>query len=128
MKTHPAPSASSGTAPAYSTAQKLFIGLFLCMSLCAIAIFVWLLVRASCDGSARGILMASALILGSIGLLAGTMLWSANRRMAWLVFYLTIPLAVATAVVSLYVDGGASSPNVQEQQAAEVYEIVNPDN
>lgn len=115
-----------GSASPYSTAQKVFIGLFVCMALCAVAIFIWLLVRASCDGSARGVLMASALILGSVGLLAGTLLWPLHRRMAWLVLYLTVPLAVAAAVVSLYVDGGATSPNVQEQQAVELYETVNP--
>lgn len=99
--------------------QKLFIALGIVLTLCAIGIFIWLIVQASQASSTRGIVMASSFVLFAIGILYYALMKPFAPRRAWIFIYIAIPIAVAAFVVSLYLDGGASAPLEQQDAAIE---------
>lgn len=106
-----------------SPAQKAGIYIGLVLTACAIGVFIWLIVQAAHEHSSRGIVMASSFILFAIGLLYFFLARINNPRRAWIFLYISIPLAVAAFVVSLYLDGGAQAPNVEQQRAAQIENV-----
>lgn len=106
----------------FSKGQRAFIAICLLMSLCAIAIFIWLIVDAANAHSARGILFGSSLVIGSLGLTAYSLMRTVDPRRSAIALWVTIPVAVAVAVVSLFVQGGASQPNIDKVNAEIRYE------
>lgn len=90
--------------------QKLFIALGIVLTLCAVGVFIWLIVQASEAGSPRGIVMASSFVLFAIGILYFALMRPYAPKRAWLFLYIAIPIAVAAFVVSLFISGGAAVP------------------
>ena len=103
-----------------TAAQKAGVCIGLALSGCAIGVFIWLIVKAAGIGSARGIVMMSSFILFTVGVLYYLLARINNRRRAWNVLYLTIPLAVGAFVVSLYLDNGSTAPTRDMQQAQQI--------
>lgn len=97
-----------------SPAQKAGIWTGIILTLCAVAVFIWLIVRASSIGDVRGIVMMSSFILFAVGLLYFLLARINNPKRAWVMLYITVPLAVAAFVLSLYLDGG----NTERQEIA----------
>lgn len=88
-----------------SPGQKIGIWTGIVLTLCAIAIFIWLIVKASVAGDPRGIVMMSSFILFAVGLLYFFLARINNPKRAWMVLYVTVPIAVAAFVLSLYIGG-----------------------
>ena len=86
-----------------SSGQKAGIWAGIILTLCAIAIFIWLIVKASAAGDPRGIVMMSSFILFAVGFLYFFLARINNPKRAWMVLYVTIPIAVAAFVLSLYI-------------------------
>lgn len=82
--------------------QKAGVMAGILLTLCAVAIFVWLIVKAAAAGDAHGIVMMASFILFAIGLLYFFLARINNPRRAWIFLYVTIPLAVGAFVISLY--------------------------
>lgn len=110
-----------------SPGQKAGIWAAIILTLCAIAVFIWLIAEAAAAGSARGIVMSSSLILFAVGVLYFLLARINNPRRAWAVLYVTVPLAVAAFVVSLYLDDGANAPDRRLEAAEETEMIYQPD-
>lgn len=108
-----------------SSGQKAGVWAGIILTLCAIAVFIWLIVRAAGAGDARGIVMMSSFILFAAGFLYFFLARVNNPKRAWTMLYITVPLAVAAFVVSLYLNNGATAPNrqmLQAQQTERVYD------
>lgn len=102
-----------------TSGQKAGIWIGIVLTACAVAVFIWLIVKAAGIGDARGIVMMSSFILFAIGLLYFLLARINNPKRAWTWLYVTIPIAVAAFVVSLYLDNGARAPHNQMIQAQE---------
>ena len=98
-----APVASLLCGQQISSGQKAGIWTGIILTICAIAIFIWLIVKASATGDPRGIVMMSSFILCAVGFLYFFLARINNPRRAWMVLYVTIPIAVAAFVLSLYI-------------------------
>lgn len=101
-------------------AQKLGVLTAILFTGAAIGVFIWLIVEAAAIGSARGIVLMSSFILFAVGILYYLLARVNNRKKAWNMLYLTIPLAVAAFVVSLYLDNGSTAPTRDMQQAYQI--------
>lgn len=101
--------------------MKAGIWVGIVMTACAIAVFIWLIVKFANANDPRGIVMMSSFILFAIGLLYFFLARINNPKRAWVFLYVTVPLAVAAFVVSLYLDHGSTAParELQEVEAAE---------
>lgn len=86
-----------------SPGQKLGVWTAIILTACAVAVFIWLIVKASVAGNPRGIVMMSSFILFATGLLYFFLARINNPKRAWAVLYFTVPLAVGAFVLSLYV-------------------------
>ena len=86
-----------------SSGQKAGCLTGIMMTICAIAIFIWLIVKAAAAGDPRGIVMMSSFILFAVGFLYFFLARINNPKRAWMVLYVTIPIAVAAFVLSLYI-------------------------
>lgn len=91
------------------------------LTLCAVAVFIWLITKALAIGDARGIVMMSSFILFATGLLYFFLARINNPRRAWTMLYITIPLAVGAFVVSLYLDNGSTAPQREIIRAEALY-------
>lgn len=114
--------------PELTAGEKTGIWIGLILTMCAVAVFIVLIVKASHDGSVRGIVMASSFILFAIGLLYFFLARINNPRRAWVFLYISVPLAVAAFVISLYLDGGATAPQRDMEQAAEIENVYDAEN
>lgn len=94
-----------------SNGQKAGVWVGIILTLCAVAVFIWLIVKASFSGNSRGIVMMSSFILFAVGMLYFLLARINNPRRAWMWLYITIPIAVGAFVISLYLDNGATAPN-----------------
>lgn len=101
-------------------AQKLGVLTAILFTGASIGIFIWLIVQAAGIGSARGIVLMSSFILFAVGILYFLLARVNNRKRAWNMLYITIPLAVAAFVVSLYLDNGSTAPTRDMQQAYQI--------
>lgn len=117
-RSHPIISLLKGNS--LTAAQKTAVVAGILLTGCAIGVFIWLIVQAANVGSARGIVMMSSFILFAAGILYYLLARVNNRRKAWNALYLTIPLAVAAFVVSLYLDNGSTAPTADMQQAQQI--------
>lgn len=104
-------------------AQKAGVCTGIILTLCAVGVFIWLIVKAAGIGDARGIVMMSSFILFAIGILYYLLARINNPRKAWTMLYLTIPLAVGAFVVSLYLDNGSTAATREMQTARQVEQI-----
>lgn len=86
-----------------SPGQKLGVWTAIILTAGAVAVFIWLIVKASVAGNPRGIVMMSSFILFATGLLYFFLARINNSKRAWAVLYFTVPLAVGAFVLSLYV-------------------------
>ncbi len=102
-----------------TSGQKAGIWIGIVLTACAVAVFIWLIVKAAAIGDARGIVMMSSFILFAVGLFYFFLARINNPKRAWTWLYITIPVAVAAFVVSLYLDNGATAPHDQMIQAQE---------
>lgn len=100
-----------------STGQKAGVWAGIIMTLCACAIFIWLITKAVAIHDARGIVMMASFILFASGLLYFFLARINNPKRAWTWLYITIPLAVGAFVVSLYLDNGSTAPHREMIQA-----------
>lgn len=82
--------------------QKAGIWAGIALTACAIAVFIWMIVTPSKSGDAGAIVMISSFVLFALGFLYYFLARINNSRRAWTVLYLTVPLAVAAFVVSLF--------------------------
>lgn len=104
-------------------AQKAGVLIGILLTLCAIGTFIWLIVKAASIGDARGIVMMSSFILFACGILYYLLARINNPKKAWTMLYITIPLAVAAFVVSLYLNDGSTAPTREMQAAQEVEQV-----
>lgn len=95
------------------------------LTACAVGVFIWLIVKAAGVGDARGIVMMSSFILFAVGLLYYLLARINNPKRAWTMLYVTIPLAVAAFVVSLYLDNGSTAPTRDMLQARQIENVYN---
>lgn len=100
-----------------TSGQKAGVWVGIVLTACAVAVFIWLIVKAAQVGDARGIVMMSSFILFAFGFLYFLLARINNPKRAWIVLYVTIPLAVAAFVVSLYLDNGSTAPSRDLQKA-----------
>lgn len=103
-----------------SKAQKAGIFTGLILTGCAIGVFIWLIVKAASIGDARGIVMMASFILFAIGILYYLLARINNPKKAWTMLYITIPLAVAAFVVSLYLNDGSTAPTRDMEEAQQI--------
>lgn len=89
-----------------TSGQKTGIWIGIVLTACAIAVFIWMIVKASIAGNAQGIVMMSSFILFAAGLFYFFLARINNPKRAWMLLYVTVPLAVAAFVTSLYLDNG----------------------
>lgn len=106
--------------------QKAFVWVAIILTGCAVGIFIWMIAKASAIHSSRGIVLASSLILFAIGLLYFLLARINNPRRAWIFLYITIPVAVAAAVVSLYLDNGVEVTAQEYNQAEQILILNDP--
>ncbi len=97
--------------------QKAGVYIGLILTLCAIGVFIWIIVSASKSHSPRGIVMASSFILFAVGFLYFFLARINNPKRAWIFLYLTIPLAVGAFIISLYLDSGTNARCQNEKNA-----------
>lgn len=101
--------------------QKLGVITGMLLTGAAIGVFIWLIVRAAGIGDARGIVLMSSFILFAVGILYYLLARINNPKRAWNMLYITIPIAVAAFVVSLYLDNGSTAPTRDMEQAQQAY-------
>ena len=97
-----APVASLLKGSQISSGMKTGIWIGIILTACAIAVFIWMIVRAAQAHDPGGIVMMSSFILFAVGILYFLLARINNPKRAWVFLYITIPIAVAAFVVSLY--------------------------
>lgn len=82
--------------------QKALVITGILLTICAVAVFIWMIVRAGMHGSASGVVMMSGVVLFAVGFLYFTLARINNPGRAWLFLYISVPIAVAAVIISLY--------------------------
>lgn len=108
--------------------QKAGVCAGIILTLCAVGVFIWLIVKAAGIGDARGIVMMSSFILFAVGILYFLLARINSPKKAWTMLYLTIPLAVGAFVVSLYLNNGSTAPTRDMQAAQQIENIYDVSN
>lgn len=85
-----------------SKGQKAGIAIGILLTVAAVVAFICLLVGSASAGDAAGVVMMASFIVAAVGLLYFLLARINNPRRAWTALYVTVPLAVAAFVISLY--------------------------